>query len=84
MSFTRFLLRLFGRSPEQLQEQERFEQSLRELALTEQELDDLLYEIREVDEAYQGKKETFESMRPPISELGEPDVRTAFTSDVDM
>lgn len=58
MSFTTFLLRLVGRSPEQIKEQERFEQNLKNLSEGEQELDSLVKEIREVDQAYQEKRVT--------------------------
>lgn len=85
MSFTTFLLRLVGRSPEQVKEQERFERNLRDLDERESQLDNLLVEIREVDRTYQYKRTTFvqtaDSVRPPAEEQ---DVRIKFVSDPDL
>ena len=80
MSFTTFLLRLVGKSPEQVKEQERFEKNLKKLDVTEEDLDALLVEIREVDQAYQEKKDVYKSIEPPEGE----DVRIELTSEPDL
>jgi hypothetical protein len=68
MGFTTFLLRLVGRDPEQLREQEKFKENLGKLDETDQELDALMVEIRQIDKVWEEKKATMEaasSERPP-------------------
>lgn len=85
MSFTTFLLRLVGRSPEQVKEQERFERNLKGLTQSEADLDQLLVEIREVDQAYQEKKDTLEKTKAAISTPPkENDVRIDYASEHDL
>ncbi len=90
MSFTTFLLRLVGRSPEQVEEQKRFERNLKGLSRTEEDLDQLLQEIREVDHAYQEKKTAFEQTERAASSLAPPeleddnDVRITYASEHDL
>lgn len=67
MSFTTFLLRLVGRAPDQLEEQRRFEENLKKLDRRDVELDELVAEIREIDQAVQEKTEALAvvtSIRP--------------------
>lgn len=90
MSFTTFLLRLVGRSPEQIQEQERFEQNLKALDESTKELDKVLEDIRAVDRSYQEKKEAavsaiLSSSPPPrFVPSEEEDVRIRYASDPDL
>lgn len=84
MSITTFLLRLVGRSPEQVLEQERFERNLRELDERGQELDQLLEKIRGVDQVYQEKKATCEETARSVYPPGDQDVRINFSSDPDL
>jgi len=81
MSFTTFLLRLVGRSPEQVKQQERFERNMKKLDASDEELDELLAEIRGVDQASQEKKGTLDSIRPFE---GIQDVRIELTSETDF
>ncbi len=71
MSFTTFLLRLVGRDPEQLREQEKFKKNLDKLDETDHELDALMVEIRQMDKVWEEKKATMDAASsvqpPPIS-----------------
>jgi predicted nucleic acid-binding Zn-ribbon protein len=84
MSLTTFLLRLLGKSPEQVQERERFERNMRQLDVREEELDKLLAEIREVDQTYQDKRSTLARTANSVRPMeGPDDVRIRFASEHD-
>ena len=82
MGLTTFLLRLIGRSPEQVQEQERFDSTIHEFEARDRQLDSLLLNIRDVDKTYRDKtvvhKKIAESVRPTE---GPDDVRIELVSD---
>lgn len=78
MSFTTFLLRLVGQHPEQVKEQKRFEDNLKELEVRDKELDGLLQGIREIDQAVQEKTEALSavtSARPEANDREQDEYR---------
>lgn len=75
MSFTAFLLKLVGKHPEQLEEQERFDENMRELDKCRGALDSLEEGIEDVRRTVQDKSdalhETVTSLRPEGNEREE-------------
>lgn len=72
MSFKAFLLKLAGKHPDQVREQEKLDKNMAELDKRRAELDSLVGDIKEVGHAVREKSEalhtTITSMRPPKNE----------------
>lgn len=75
MSWPVFLLRLVGKSPEQVKVQEDFKRALEKMDDLEEELDGLLVEIRSVDQTMKQKNRILgevSSAPPPRIKEGRP------------